>query len=103
MPMTGDLLQAARVLTGLSVDDLAARSGVPARVVGRFEDSGEGEVDVGAVAQEDVAALSRLRTTLEQAGVEFLDDGTPGVRLRPGTSGGEEGIPVEEVTTQNDV
>jgi transcriptional regulator with XRE-family HTH domain len=104
MPMTGDLLQAARVLTGLSVGDLAERCGLSAKTIGRLEDKGEEELDVGAVSNEDTEAVRRVRTALEQEGVEFLEDGTPGVRLRPSAvdEALEESVPIDEVTAAND-
>ncbi len=105
MPMTGDLLQAARVLTGVSIEDLAAKAGLPPKVVGSLEDRGEAEVDVGSVTPADEQVLTRLRRALEGAGVEFLEGGTPGVRLRPSAANGEleEGLPVDEITAQNDI
>jgi transcriptional regulator with XRE-family HTH domain len=104
MPMTGDLIQAARVLTGLSVNDLADKCGLHPKTIGRMEDRGDEELDVGPVTQDDTEALRKLRRALEQEGVEFLEDGTPGVRLRPSAVDDalEESVPVEEVTTAND-
>lgn len=104
MPMTGDLLQAARVLTGLSVGDLAEKCGLSAKTIGRLEDRGDEELDVGTVTQDDTDTLRKVRSVLEQEGVEFLEDGSPGVRLRPSAIDDaiEESVPVEEVTTAND-
>jgi transcriptional regulator with XRE-family HTH domain len=104
MPMTGDLLQAARVLTGLSVNDLAGKCGLSPKTIGRLEDRGDEELDVGPVTQDDTDTLRKLRRVLEEEGVEFLEDGTPGVRLRPSAvdEAIEESVPVDEVTAAND-
>ena len=66
-------VRAARALLDWTRDQLAETSGVPLRTVVRFE---QGE---GSPQRRTVTAL---RTTLEAVGVEFLDGGAPGVRLR---------------------
>jgi len=70
--MTGNQLQAARVLLGWSQADLARASGLSIPTVKRAE----GNSAIGASAQ----ATATMRRALEQAGVEFLD--VRGVRLR---------------------
>jgi transcriptional regulator with XRE-family HTH domain len=68
-------VKAARGLLGWSLDQLIAASGVPKRTAIRFENS------EGTPHRSTTAAI---RTALEAAGVEFIDEngGGPGVRLR---------------------
>lgn len=79
----------ARAGLGWSVEELAARAGVRAEDVTDYE----GESFVGS---ED--RLLGLQRTLEAAGIEFTDEGAPGVRLRPKA----EFIPTEELNAEND-
>ena len=55
--------------------DLAKRARVAIGTVRRME-SFEGEVGART------GNLSKVQAALERAGIEFLDDGRPGVRLR---------------------
>jgi transcriptional regulator with XRE-family HTH domain len=77
--LTPAQLRAARSLVGYSREDLAAKSGVAAVTIKGFELLG---------ADSKISTLNKLRRALEQAGVEFIDegsksdDGGPGVRLR---------------------
>jgi predicted transcriptional regulator len=73
--ITGRHIRAARALLGLSQSELARKSKVALRTLSRMEESD------GAVSAR-TATLNRLIAALEKAGVEFLDDGQPGVRLR---------------------
>jgi hypothetical protein len=69
-------LRAARALVAWRAVDLAARSGVSSATILRAEQRGRGEVPM-------IPANARaVQKALEDAGVEFLDDGSPGVRLR---------------------
>ncbi len=68
-------VRAARGLLDWSRDQLSDAAGVPVRTLDRYE-KGEGSPRSGTVAA--------IRTALEQAGVEFIEEngGGPGVRLR---------------------
>ena len=76
-PLTASQIRAARALLRWSAEDLAQRSTVGVATIRRAEVS------------EDKTSLtipnnSAIRTSLEIAGVEFIDEngGGPGVRLR---------------------
>jgi predicted transcriptional regulator len=68
-------LRAARGLVNWSRDDLAAKAGTTSRTIARIED-GEGT--------PRASTAQAIRSTLEKAGVEFIDEngGGPGVRLK---------------------
>jgi len=70
-------IKAARALLGWSQSDLADRSGVSEPTIARLE-SAEGELG-GREGTGD-----KIRSAIEKAGVEFLDEngGGLGVRLR---------------------
>jgi predicted transcriptional regulator len=55
--------------------DLAKRSGVAIGTIRRME-SFSGEI------RSRTSTLSQVQAALEKAGIQFLDDGSPGVRLR---------------------
>jgi transcriptional regulator with XRE-family HTH domain len=63
-------LGAARVLAGLRQDELAARAGITCQMIARIE-SGDQSVPV--------AALEKVRTALDKAGVAFLPETSPGI------------------------
>ena len=67
-------LRMARAALGWGVRDLAEKAGVTANTVTRIEN--------GADARQ--STMDRLKSALEVAGVEFIDEngGGPGVRLR---------------------
>ena len=76
-PLTASQIRAARALLRWSAEDLAERSAVGVATIRRAE------------VTEDKTSLtipndSAIRTSLEFAGVEFIDEngGGPGVRLR---------------------
>jgi ribosome-binding protein aMBF1 (putative translation factor) len=76
-PLTASQIRAARALLRWSAEDLAQRSAVGVATIRRAE------------VTEDKTSLtipnnSAIRTSLEIAGVEFIDEngGGPGVRLR---------------------
>jgi transcriptional regulator with XRE-family HTH domain len=73
--ITGRQLRAARALLGMEQIELAKRARVAIGTVRRME-SFEGEVGART------GNLSKVQAALERAGVEFLDDQRPGVRLR---------------------
>jgi transcriptional regulator with XRE-family HTH domain len=64
----------ARTALGWSLDDLASQSGVARRTVARFE-AGEGVT---------FETIERLRATLSQAGILFVEvEGRPAVAAKP--------------------
>jgi transcriptional regulator with XRE-family HTH domain len=70
------ILRAARVLAGLSQDDLAEAANVSRQIVGRLE-SGEPSISIGH--------LEKIRGAIERAGVDFIpstDERGPGVAVR---------------------
>jgi predicted transcriptional regulator len=75
--ITTGQVKAARALLGWSQADLARRSGVSEPTIARLE-ALKGELG----GREGTAG--RIRTALETAGVEFIEEngGGPGVRLR---------------------
>ena len=72
--ITGRHLRAARGLLGWTQRDLARRGKVALGTLRKMEES-DGHVD----SRTDT--LVRVMTALEKAGVEFLNDDKPGVRL----------------------
>jgi hypothetical protein len=78
MLTTGNQLRAARALVAMDRAALAKRAGVAAEAVDAMENRGaEGILGERAAIKAVVAAL-------EEAGIEFLNHGRPGVRLRAG-------------------
>jgi transcriptional regulator with XRE-family HTH domain len=75
--ITTGQVKAARALLGWSQADLASRSGVSEPTIARLE-ALKGELG----GREGTAG--KIRTALETAGVDFIDEngGGPGVRLR---------------------
>jgi transcriptional regulator with XRE-family HTH domain len=72
--LTPALCKAARALAGLNQRELAARAGVGAQTLADFERG----------AREPLTSnLEKLRSALEKAGVQFIDEdgGGAGVRL----------------------
>ncbi len=84
-------LRAARGLLGWSKSKLAEAAGLPLRSVKQYE----AEDDVRHVPQ---MAVEAMRKALEAAGVEFLNGGQPGVRLR-GVIGT---VPIDALNASND-
>jgi len=78
--ITGRQLRAARMLLGMEQIELAKRARVAIGTVRRME-SFDGEVGART------STLSLVKRALEKAGVEFLDDDRPGVRLMARPSG----------------
>lgn len=75
MIITGRQLRAARALLGMEQIELAKRARVAVGTIRRMESFDE---EVGA----RTSTLSQVQKALEKAGVEFLNDGQPGVRLK---------------------
>jgi len=74
--ITGRQLRAARVLLGWEQLELSKRARVAIGTIRRME-SFSGEIG------SRTSTLSQVMATLEKAGILFLNDGSPGVRLRP--------------------
>lgn len=74
-------VKAARALLGWSQEDLAEKAGVSIPTVKRLESAGEGLLG----GHPDTVA--KIQSTLEKAGIEFTNGGTPGVRLVPKRKG----------------
>jgi predicted transcriptional regulator len=70
-------IRAARALLGISADELARRAGISWATIQRFE-SAQG------VPPSRSGTLERVKTALEEAGIQFIGDpiASPGVRLR---------------------
>jgi len=76
---TGNQLKAARALAGLDQGELAKRAGVNINTISSMEKKG---------AEILTSGLDKIRSVmeaLEAAGVEFLNHGQPGVRLKKKT------------------
>ncbi len=72
----GQQLKAARRCWAWSKTDLAARADLHVNTIRKMEAKGAAEITSGA----DI--VRRVQSALEAAGVEFLNHGRPGVRLR---------------------
>jgi predicted transcriptional regulator len=68
-------VKTARAMVGWEQTDLAKKSGVAISTVRRVE-SFDGEVGART------STLSLVKKALEKAGIEFLNDDRPGVRMR---------------------
>jgi predicted transcriptional regulator len=73
--ITGRQLRAARVLLGWEQVELAKRARVAIGTIRRME-SFSGEIG------SRTSTLSQVQQALEKAGIEFLNDESPGVRIR---------------------
>jgi len=93
--LTGNLLRAARVLAGLGRGELAARADLPRDAVLDIESAGP-----SALRPDDPVAR-KVRAALEKTGIEFLEDGGSGVRLRTRSSR-HEGILTQDLNAEND-
>jgi hypothetical protein len=71
----GPQLRAARALLGMEQIELAKRARVARGTIRRME-SFAGEIGART------GTLSLVQRTLEKAGVEFMNDGQPGVRFK---------------------
>ena len=81
MLTTGNQLKAARALCGVEQIELAEASGVSISTVRGMEAQG------GATLKSGLATIAKVQKALEARGVEFLNHGSPGVRLHPGKDG----------------
>jgi transcriptional regulator with XRE-family HTH domain len=78
MNFSGNQLRAARALLGFDQDAFAERVGVSINTIRTMEACGA--EPVGGFA----STRNKVREALEGLGIEFLNDGEPGVRLRKG-------------------
>lgn len=76
MLTTGNQLKAARALAGLEQKEVAERAGVNVNTIRNMESAGSGQI---AGRAQSVQTVQRV---LEESGIEFLNHGQPGVRLR---------------------
>ena len=89
--LTGVQVRAARAMLRWAVADLAAAAGVSEEAVSRIEAQDGAPLPEGI----DLAAVARA---LEEGGVELLDGGAPGVRLRPQA----ESLRPDQLNAEND-
>jgi len=85
MDFSGNQLRAARALLGLDQAEFAKLLDVAINTVRIMERHGAGFVGGLASTRE------RVREALESVGVELLNDGEPGVRLRKGRKASKRG------------
>jgi len=78
MKFSGNQLRAARALLGLDQETLAERVGVSDNTIRNME--ARGAESIGGFA----STRDKVREALEGMGIEFLNDGSPGLRLRTG-------------------
>lgn len=76
MLVTGNQLKAARALADLDQQTLANEAQVNVNTIRAMEASGANTLTSG------LATIRRVQEALEQRGIEFLNHGSPGVRLR---------------------
>ena len=94
--LTGTQIRAGRAIAGLSIEELAAATGLSMEALNEAETS----------TAVDPAVVERLRLTLEAKGVVFLAAGEdnpgagPGVRLRQRAK--DEGIRPQNLSSAND-
>jgi transcriptional regulator with XRE-family HTH domain len=78
MIFSGNQLRAARALLGVDQEALAEKVGVSDNTIRNMEACGA--EPVGGFA----STRDKVRKALEELGIEFLNGGEPGVRLRKG-------------------
>ncbi|KAA2241188.1 helix-turn-helix transcriptional regulator [Salinarimonas soli] len=83
MLSTGNQLKAARALIGMDQNALADRAGVNVNTIRNMEARGPQGLTSG------LDTVRKVQAALEEVGVEFLNHGRPGVRLR--------GLPTTEI------
>ncbi|MGA0595164.1 hypothetical protein [Enterovirga sp. CN4-39] len=76
MLTTGNQLRAARGLIDMDQVTLAQRAGVSANTIRSMEGRG------AQLLSSSLSTVSAVQRVLEEAGVEFLNHGRPGVRLK---------------------
>lgn len=78
MLTTGNQLRAARALAGIDQGDLAKRAGVNINTISAMEKRG------AEILTSGLDTIKGVMSALENLGIEFLNHGQPGVRLRKG-------------------
>jgi transcriptional regulator with XRE-family HTH domain len=73
---TGNQLKAARALAGMNQEQVAAKSGVNVNTIRNMEGRG------GETLVSGLDTVTKVQAALEAEGIEFLNHGQPGVRLR---------------------
>ncbi|QRG07925.1 helix-turn-helix domain-containing protein [Xanthobacter dioxanivorans] len=73
---TGNQLRAARALADVEQKWLADKSGVSINTIRNMEARGAEPITSGAMT------VRKVQLALEEAGIEFLNHGQPGVRLK---------------------
>ena len=76
MLTTGNQLRAARALAGMDQGTLAERAGLNINTISAMEKRGAETLTSG------LDKIKRVMSALEAEGIEFLNHGNPGVRLR---------------------
>ena len=76
MLTTGNQLKAARALAGLSQTQLATAAGINVTTISAME--GKGSATLGS----GLDTIKAVMDALDAAGVEILNHGQPGVRLK---------------------
>jgi len=76
MLTTGNQLKAARALAGMDQGTLAERAGVNINTISSMEKKGAGLLTSG------LDKIRAVMMALEAEGIEFLNHGQPGVRLK---------------------
>ena len=76
MLTTGNQLKAARAMASFDQAGLAERAGVNVNTIRNMESKGGSRLTSG------LDVIHKVQSALEAAGVEFLNHGRPGVRLR---------------------
>src|SRR5829696_9419156 len=91
MLVIGNQLRAARALIGLEQAQLADASGLHVNTIRKMEARGSAEIT--SLADN----VRRIQAALEQQGVEFLNHGRPGVRLRDRAARSAEGLRPDQI------
>jgi transcriptional regulator with XRE-family HTH domain len=73
---TGNQLKAARALAGLDQGELAQRAGVNINTISAMEKRG------AEILTSGLDKIKAVMDALDAAGVEFLNHGQPGVRMK---------------------
>ncbi|MDH7797495.1 MULTISPECIES: helix-turn-helix transcriptional regulator [unclassified Beijerinckia] len=76
MLTTGNQLKAARALAGMDQSTLAERASVNINTIGAMEKRG------AEVLKSGLDTIRAVMIVLEAEGIEFLNHGQPGVRLK---------------------
>jgi ribosome-binding protein aMBF1 (putative translation factor) len=75
--IAGVQIRSARAAVGWSIEELAARSGVSARTIKRYE-------ALDGIPRSRTSSLVDIKTALEAAGIEFTGtpEDSPGIRVQ---------------------